>query len=61
MLNRKQIAEMFCVTAQTVRLWEKKSLIKPCCHINGRPRYSKEEVNRLMNPKTGNNGTNDNV
>ncbi|RYE54767.1 MAG: MerR family transcriptional regulator [Sphingobacteriales bacterium] len=51
MLTRNQIAKMFAVTAQTVRLWEKKHLITPCCHINGRPRYNQEDVNQLMNKK----------
>jgi DNA-binding transcriptional MerR regulator len=51
MLTRNQVAEMFCVKPQTVRLWEKKKLITPCCRINGRARYNREDVARLINQK----------
>ena len=57
-LKRKQVAQIFGVAMNTVRVWERQGLISPCSHINGRPRYTMEEVNRLLNQKGGKDGAN---
>jgi DNA-binding transcriptional MerR regulator len=54
--TRKQVAELLLVTSGTVRLWEKKGLLNPQCHVNGHPRYSTEAVNKLINKKNTTNG-----
>ena len=42
--TRKQVAEYFRVTYDTVQNWEKKGIIAPFCTINGRPRYNLNDV-----------------
>lgn len=42
--TRKEIAEHFRVTPETVYRWQKKGKIKPHETINGRPRYILENI-----------------
>jgi predicted site-specific integrase-resolvase len=46
-MTRKQIAERYSVSMQTVKKWDKKGLIKPFEMLNGRPRYLRTEVEAL--------------
>ncbi len=43
-VSRREVAQHFAVTPDTVKNWEKKGLVKPSCIINGRPRYELNEV-----------------
>lgn len=47
-VTRNQIAKICLVTACTVRNWEKKGKLKVAYNINGRPRYSLEDVQALL-------------
>lgn len=51
--TRKQVADYFGVTYDTVQNWERKYLIKPTCTINGRPRYQLSEVIEAITQKKG--------
>lgn len=51
--SRKQIAEHFGVTYNTVQNWDKKGLIKTAYLINGRPRYQLSEVIEAITKKKG--------
>ena len=42
--TRKEVSDIFGVKPRTVWHWEKKGIIKPCTKINGRPRYSVEDI-----------------
>lgn len=46
-VTRKEVAEHFGVSTQSVKSWEKKGLIKPEYHLNGKPRYSKEAIEAM--------------
>ena len=47
--TRKQFAEQANVTPATIRLWDRKGLTNPVCYVNGRPRYSQQDIDRLLN------------
>ena len=49
--TRKQFAALLNVTPKTVYSLEKKALIVPATHINGRPRYTQESI--VENQKKG--------
>jgi predicted site-specific integrase-resolvase len=55
LLKRKQVAQMFGVAMNTIRVWERQGLITPCCHINKRPRYYRNDLEKIANPKNENN------
>ena len=55
LLTRKQVASIFSVTTTTVRNWQVSGLIKTHCVINGRPRYSQENVTQVSNLKNETN------
>lgn len=48
LMTRKQIATMFFVTSETVRNWERDGIIPVATRINGKPRYKKDDVNKLL-------------
>jgi DNA-binding XRE family transcriptional regulator len=37
LMTRKQIAQIFYVSAQTIGSWERKKIIQPYCNVAGRP------------------------
>lgn len=46
--TRKEVANILSVTISCVAKWEKSGKIAPALHINGRPRYSLEEMDRVI-------------
>lgn len=49
--TRKEVAGIFCIRPRTVIKWEKKGIISPTAHFNGRPRYSLDEIERVIKSK----------
>jgi DNA-binding transcriptional MerR regulator len=49
--TRKQVAALFSVNPLTIRAWERKGLISPKCHVNGRPRYRLADLHHLLTDK----------
>jgi predicted site-specific integrase-resolvase len=49
--SRKEAAGILGVTSSSVYKWQKAGKITPSLHINGRPRYSIEEIERLVKIK----------
>lgn len=45
--TRKEAAELFDVKPRTLWHWEKKGILIPTLHINGRPRYSMQALANL--------------
>ena len=48
LMTRKQVAEYFAVKPVTVRKWQRDGKIKPCCRLNGRPRYRMKDLSHLL-------------
>jgi predicted site-specific integrase-resolvase len=48
LFTRKQVAEIFQVTPRSVMIWQKKGKIKASLFVNGRPRYTIEEIQRIV-------------
>ena len=54
LLTRKQVAEIFSVTPKTIKRWQEKKLVTPCCSVNGRPRYDQEALTQSLTSKPDN-------
>ncbi len=53
LLTRKELADFFKVTDETISNWQMQGLVHPFCMINGRPRYHLQNtINTITNPKT---------
>lgn len=52
LFSRKEAAEVLGVSSSTVYQWEKKEIIKPSGYIANHPRYSAEEIERVINKKS---------
>ncbi len=50
--TRSEAAQILGVKPDTVKKWEKKGLIIPAFHINDRPRYSKEALDKLKKTRS---------
>lgn len=51
LFTRKEVAAIFRIKPRTIWHWEKKGLIKPDHFINGRPRYSLREIEKVAAEK----------
>lgn len=49
MLSRNEIAEVFEVSSETVRNWDKKGIIHADFHKGKRKFYSEEQIEKLKN------------
>jgi len=49
--TRKEVAEIFCIKPRTLWHWERKGWIEVAHRINGRPRYAKEEIERMASQR----------
>lgn len=49
--TRKETADILGLTSNSIYKWEKAGKITPALHINGRPRYSIDEIERLVKIK----------
>jgi DNA-binding transcriptional MerR regulator len=47
LLKRKDIAKMFGIRSRSIYHWEKKGILKPVLYLNGRPRYSVADVQKI--------------
>lgn len=47
LFTRKEVAYICGVIPHTIYFWEKKGLITATAYFNGRPRYSRDEVERV--------------
>lgn len=47
LFSRKQVAEIFGIKPRTIWKWEKRKVITPALYVNGRPRYSMEEIEKV--------------
>jgi len=48
LLTKKQVAQIFSVSERTIYNWEKNKILSAVTRINKRPRYSKEEIDQLI-------------
>jgi hypothetical protein len=48
LLTRKQIAFMFGIKPMSIWHWERKNLLKPALYVNGRPRYTLADVQKIF-------------
>lgn len=51
LFTRKETSSIFGVKHRTIWKWEKRGVIKPSLYVNGRPRYSIEEIERVASLK----------
>lgn len=51
LLTRKQIAAMFGIKPMSIWHWEKRGILKPALYVNGRPRYTVEDVAKVGTEK----------
>ena len=56
LFTRSQAAEMLQVQSNTIYKWERDKKIKPSFHINGRPRYTFEEIERVASENNNKKG-----
>ena len=54
--NRSQAAEMLQVKPCTLYKWERQKKITPAFHVNGRPRYTFEEIERVASENNNKKG-----
>lgn len=48
LLSRNEVSELLSVKSETVRKWQQRGKLKVHCTINGRPRYSTEDIEKLI-------------
>ena len=48
LLNRSEVSALLSVKPDTIKKWQYSGKIKVYCTINGRPRYAKSEILKLM-------------
>jgi len=53
LIDKKQVAQMFNITERSVNNWVDKKIITPAIRVNNRPKFSKEELEKMIS--TGGN------
>lgn len=50
--TRKEAAEFFKINPHSMYKWEKDGIITPSIHVNGRPRYTMEDIEKVCSEKS---------
>lgn len=51
LFTRKEVANIFSVDPLTVRAWEKNGKLPVALHVNGKPRYALEDIEKIASKR----------